>query len=38
MDDVGFLLLGMLITAFLILIPYGMMLYVAVGPVAEKDE
>ncbi|ALM02571.1 hypothetical protein KB57_184 [Klebsiella phage vB_KpnM_KB57] len=38
MDDTGFLLLGMLITAFLILIPYGMMLYVSIGPVAKKDD
>lgn len=38
MDDTGFLLLGMLVTAFLILIPFGMMLYVSIGPVAKKDE
>lgn len=37
MDDTGFLLLGMLVTAFLILLPFGMMLYVAVGPVAKKE-
>lgn len=38
MDDMGFLLLGMLITVLLILIPYGMMLYVSIGPVAKKNE
>lgn len=38
MDDTGFLLLGVLVAAFLILIPFGMMLYVSIGPVAKKDE
>lgn len=38
MDDTGFLLLGVLVASILILIPVGMMLYIAVGPVAEKDE
>ncbi|AFC21259.1 hypothetical protein GAP31_078 [Cronobacter phage vB_CsaM_GAP31] len=37
MDDTGFLLLGTLVASILILIPVGMMLYIAVGPVAEKD-
>lgn len=37
MDDTGFLLLGVLVASILILMPVGMMLYVAVGPVAEKD-
>ncbi|WZX10589.1 hypothetical protein [Enterobacter phage EC152] len=37
MDDTGFLLLGVLVASILILIPVGMMLYIAVGPVAEKD-
>lgn len=38
MDDTGFLLLGVLVASILVLIPVGMLMYVAVGPVAENDE
>ena len=37
MDDTGFLLLGMLVASILILLSFGMVLYVAFGTAAKKE-